>query len=376
MVGLPSSLCGGRYRLERVLGRGGMATVALGHDRELERPVAVKILAENLAADASIRERFLREAVIAARLQHPNVVQVYDSGEDGRPYMVMEYVEGETLAEELRDRGRLGWREAAEAAVQACAGLEHAHAKGVVHRDVKPQNLIRAADGPVKLVDFGIAYLAEGTRLTEAGMLMGTAPYVAPEVLAGERTITGAVDVYGLGVVLYELVCGRKPLPSESLAALVEAQRGDEVAPPSAFAEMPLGMEAAILACLAAEPGERPPSAASLARSLVTAAPRWTGEEPPPETGVRATEVTVRLPGTEGPPTITPARDRPPSGVRVKPVHALAAVAALGALAALAVLTTGNDPGQGVPEPEPVPRVDDAADQARTISDWIEQRTR
>jgi eukaryotic-like serine/threonine-protein kinase len=131
MVELPTAMAGGRYRLERVLGRGGMATVALGHDRELERPVAVKILADNLAADESIRRRFLREAVIAARLQHPNVVQVYDSGEDGRPYMVMEYVEGETLAGELRRRGELPWREAVEVAVQACAAIEHAHARGV-----------------------------------------------------------------------------------------------------------------------------------------------------------------------------------------------------------------------------------------------------
>ena len=154
---------GGRYRLERPLGHGGMATVYLAQDEELHRPVAIKLLAENLAGDAAFRERFLREARLAARLSHPNVVAVYDAGEaeDGRPYIVMEYVPGTTLAE----LGRVPPDEAVGLAVQACRGLAHAHSAGLVHRDVKPQNLLLREDGTVNVADFGIARAAETTAL-------------------------------------------------------------------------------------------------------------------------------------------------------------------------------------------------------------------
>ena len=153
---------GGRYRLERPLGHGGMATVYLAHDEELHRPVAIKLLAEHLAGDAAFRTRFLREARLAARLSHPNVVSVYDAGEaeDGRPFIVMEYVPGTTFAE----LGQIAPGEAVELAIQACRGLAHAHAAGLVHRDVKPQNLLLREDGTVKVADFGIARAAETDR--------------------------------------------------------------------------------------------------------------------------------------------------------------------------------------------------------------------
>jgi serine/threonine protein kinase len=147
-----------RYSVDEVLGSGGMALVYRARDEELERPVAIKVLADNLAADQAFRARFLREARLAAQLAHPNVVQVYDSGEaNGRPYIVMEYVEGETLADLLARRGRLAPAEAVEVALQVCSGLEHAHRAGLVHRDVKPQNLIIRGDGTIKIVDFGIS---------------------------------------------------------------------------------------------------------------------------------------------------------------------------------------------------------------------------
>jgi eukaryotic-like serine/threonine-protein kinase len=153
------SLAGGRYTVERTLGGGGMAVVYLARDEELDREVAVKVLADHALGDDAFRERFVREARMAASLSHPNIVTVYDTGEaDGRPFIVMEYVEGETLAALLAREKRLAPTEVVELALQVCAGLDHAHEAGLVHRDVKPQNLLRRADdGIVKIADFGIA---------------------------------------------------------------------------------------------------------------------------------------------------------------------------------------------------------------------------
>lgn len=176
----------GRYDLVRPLGHGAMATVDLARDAELDRPVALKWLAENLARDEDLRRRFLREARLAARLAHPNVVRVFDVGEDeGRPFIAMEYVEGETLADHLARRGPLPAFEVAALGLQMCAGLAAVHAAGLVHRDVKPQNLLLAIDGLLKLGDFGIAAGAEGTRLTLAGTVLAppaTSPRSRPAV--------------------------------------------------------------------------------------------------------------------------------------------------------------------------------------------------
>ena len=167
-----------RYRLERRLGVGGMATVQLAFDTRLERYVAVKLLAEHLAEDASFVSRFKREALAAARLVHPNIVQVFDFGADTdshRNFIVMEYVDGQSCAEILRDRGPLGPRDAVDILEQACRGLDYAHRHGVVHRDVKPGNLMRSRDGMVKLADFGIAKAAEQSDNRQAGSDRGTA---------------------------------------------------------------------------------------------------------------------------------------------------------------------------------------------------------
>src|SRR5580765_5553294 len=172
----------GRYELERPLGHGAMAVVDLARDVELDRDVALKRLAENLARDDELRARFQREARLAARLAHPNVVRIYDVGEDddGRPFIAMEYVEGETLAELLSRRGPLPANEVTELGVQACRALAAAHEAGLIHRDVKPQNLLLRNDGVLKLSDFGVAFGLEGTRLTVAGTVLGTAAYLAP----------------------------------------------------------------------------------------------------------------------------------------------------------------------------------------------------
>jgi serine/threonine-protein kinase len=187
------------YRIDREIGRGGMAVVYAGWHERLERPVALKVLAEHLAGDDEFRTRFLREARIASKLHHPNLVQTYDIAEaEGRPSIVMELLSGGTL-----ERGALSREDAAEVA----GGLAHAHSRGVVHRDLKPANLLRSATGQVKIADFGIARAVEETMVTQIGTVLGTMRYLAPEQAEG-RVVGPAADVYSLGVVFDELLEG------------------------------------------------------------------------------------------------------------------------------------------------------------------------
>jgi len=254
-----TSLAAGRYRVERTLGQGGMAVVYLAHDEELHRLVAVKVLAEHLAGDANFRARFLQESKLASRLSHPNVVQVYDAGEtEGSPFIVMEYVGGDTLAQ----RGKLTHAEVLPLALQACAGLQHAHNAGLVHRDVKPANLLVREDDVLKIADFGIARAAELTRLTQHGTVLGTAAYLSPEQAAGEE-VSGATDIYSLGAVVYELL---------TLADL-GAQQTDGVITPLRDVEpsVPKPVEAAVMHALARDPRFRPASASDFAYELASA---------------------------------------------------------------------------------------------------------
>ncbi len=207
----------GRYRMEGRLGLGGMSTVHLALDTRLERHVAIKLLAEHLADDPTFVSRFQREALSAAKLVHPNVVQVFDSGLDpasGRHFIVMEYVPGQSLAQLLRARPQLHVGETLDIVVQACHGLDYAHRQGVVHRDVKPGNLLRAPDGPVKLADFGIAKattaLQTGSFQTATGMTVGTPAYIAPEQAMSEE-IGPWTDLYSVGCVAFELFTGKTP---------------------------------------------------------------------------------------------------------------------------------------------------------------------
>jgi serine/threonine protein kinase len=217
----------GRYRLEGRLGFGGMSTVHLAMDLRLERQVAVKLLAEHLADDPAFVSRFQREAQAAARLIHPNVVQVFDSGRDqgsGRYFIVMEYIEGQSCAEILRDDGWVEVDEAVSIIEQACEGLHYAHRHGVVHRDVKPGNLLRSLEGEVKLADFGIAKATEQSSITQVGSVLGTAAYLAPEQARGEEAGPSA-DLYALGVVTYQLISGRLPYEASSLTELALKQQ-------------------------------------------------------------------------------------------------------------------------------------------------------
>lgn len=222
----------GRYRLESRLGYGGMSTVHLALDMRLERQVAVKLLAEHLADEPAFVSRFQREAQAAARLVHPNIVQVFDSGRDERTsqyFIVMEYVEGRSCAEILRDQGWVEVPEALSIIEQACEGLYYAHRHGVVHRDVKPGNLLRAREGEVKLADFGIAKATEQSSITQVGSVLGTAAYLAPEQARGEDAGPSA-DLYALGVVAYQLISGRLPYDATSLTELALKQQQEEPA--------------------------------------------------------------------------------------------------------------------------------------------------
>ncbi len=192
------TLAGGRYTLGRRLGTGGMAAVWLARDERLGRPVAIKALSDTLAGDEGYVRRFSREARVVAGLSHPNLVRVFDFGEDPRPYLVMEYVAGGTLAEHLRDGRRLDCDGLVRRLLEA---LQHVHEARIVHRDVKPANVLMGTDGRARLTDFGIAQPEDATQLTQAGGVMGTMRYLAPEVLGGSPA-TPASDLYALGMLV------------------------------------------------------------------------------------------------------------------------------------------------------------------------------
>ena len=258
-----------RYVTERTLGRGGMATVELARDEQLGRKVAIKRLFGSLSGDEDFRERFLREGRMAARLSHPNIVGVHDVGEeDGVPYIVMEHVEGETLADLIARKAPLDPDRAVDLVLQICAGLEHAHAAGLVHRDIKPQNLLVRSDDTVKIADFGIARPLDGTQMTQAGTVLGTAAYLAPEQALGER-VTGAADIYSLGCVLYECITGATPFADkEGMRILWAHLQEDPPDPCTRRADAPSSLGWEITQALRKEPSHRPPTATAYARMV------------------------------------------------------------------------------------------------------------
>jgi serine/threonine protein kinase len=348
-----------RYEVEDRLGHGGMATVYSAHDLKLDRKVAIKLLADNFAGDDEVRKRFSREARLAAKLDHPNVVQVFDVGEeDGRPYIVMEHVDGGTLADRLNGRRRAVPRgEALRLLSQLCDGLGHAHAKKLVHRDIKPQNLLlRESDGTLKIADFGIARAAEETtRLTSPGKVIGTERYMAPEQLVDGK-VTPAADIYACGVVADEL------LPQTRAPELREI----------------------IERCLREDPEQR----FSDARSLGEALENVDGDG---DVGVvrrlkSQTRPTNRLPARRGTaadwsaPTARLPRRRS-ARARIAAVAAAVAIAVAGVI--LAIDSSGsNSPskaGSAVQRPAPaasVPQSADPAQQARDLADFLRAQSR
>jgi eukaryotic-like serine/threonine-protein kinase len=265
----------GRYEVTGSIGSGGMAQVHAAHDRVLHRQVAIKLIHENLVQDPVSRERFAREARLAAGLQHPNTVAVFDVGEDdGRPFIVMELVEGRSLADRLRDEGRLPVEDVVAVGGAVLAGLGAAHERGLVHRDVKPSNILLPEGGGVKLADFGVATaLADAaSRLTGTGQVLGTPRYLAPECVAGQRA-TAASDLYSLGAVLYECLAGRAPFEAPTPVAVAVAHQREPVPSlQSAAPQVPGPIAAVVEQALAKDPNARPANADAMREALLAAA--------------------------------------------------------------------------------------------------------
>ena len=365
----------GRYRIGETIGSGGMAIVHLAEDCELHRPVAVKLLADNLAVDEGFRARFLREAQLAARLSHPNIVHVYDLGRDatGRPYIVMEYVDGPSLAEVLDREGPPALERVLAIGRDCCAGLAYAHGAGLVHRDLKPHNLLVDSEGRVKIADFGIARSLDAADITLAGSVLGTAGYLAPEQARGEA-VTAAADMYSLGVTLHQLATGRMPDPGAPVE-LVEPLRS------------------VVARCLDGRPANRP-SAAEVGEMLDPAVAQAVDEPTVPGTfgspertavlrsdaGTGATRRMQRSVYTS-PRTLVAPRPRPAPLTRSARHKILAALFAI-VIAALVVILAasaggGNSPSTKAPQHhhagavKPIPRGSTPTDQAHAIAAWL-----
>jgi serine/threonine-protein kinase len=319
-------LLNGRYELHDVLGAGGMATVWRAVDRVLERPVAVKMLNDGLAGDGRFAERFAREARHAASLLHPAIVTVFDSGEDesGTPYLVMELVDGRTLAELLEQTPRLPVDRAVAIASTVCDALRVAHAAGLVHRDIKPGNIMVADDGQVKVVDFGIAKAGnDEAQLTGTGSVLGTASYLAPEQATASE-VDGRADLYALGCVLVEMLTGQPPFVGATPVEVAWKHVSERPAPPSSLRpDIPPALDAAVLRLLEKEPGRRPADAATARAELQTAvtgrgaATSWMPPVPPPPLNrtmsmppLDPASGPLPGPGRMSPPTARPKRRR------------------------------------------------------------------
>jgi serine/threonine protein kinase len=399
----PPQLIAGRYQIEQRLGAGGMSTVFKATDSVLERPVAVKLLAEHLAEDEDFVARFRREALSAARLQHPNIVQVFDSGQDPdslRHYIVMEYVDGPSCADLLRERKRLEIEETVQLVRDACHGLDYAHRAGVVHRDVKPGNLLVAREThTTKLADFGIAKAAEQTRITQVGSVLGTAAYLSPEQARGEEA-GPASDIYSLGVCTYQFLTGRLPHEYGSLTELALKQQQEAVQPITDLRpEVPAELDEAVRLCLERDPGSRYRSALELAQALEgglrgepTDATRRIAlpgtDATPALAATESTSATRAMPRTAYVPPQTPQPAYPRTGAqadrrerreaaraarRRRSATLFALLLVLAAIGAVAIaLVASNDGGQSVQAPD----ADDVQQQIDQLRDFIREHTR
>jgi serine/threonine protein kinase len=350
-VNLPGAgtVLSGRYRLERPLGTGATATVWRARDLELGRSVALKLLDVD-GADPDLADRFLREGRILGRLVHPNIVPVLAAGDDdGRPYLVMALIDGPTLRERVAD-GPLPVDEAVDVVAAVAAGLAEAHRSGVIHRDVKPGNIVCGDDGQPRLVDFGIARASDLTTMTRADVVLGTAAYLAPEQALGDE-LGPATDVYALGCVLFELLTGIQPYTAASAVAVAYRHVHDPVPMPGALRpEVPSALAAVVVRCLAKQPGDRYPDAGALEAALR----RWRSGATDEPTGA-LTVVTAPSPdATAVLPTVLPDEAAPATAAYLAPVaprprrgrRTVAAIAAIAAaIVAIALIGITTDPG-------------------------------
>jgi eukaryotic-like serine/threonine-protein kinase len=397
----PPTQVAGRYMIGSRLGAGGMSTVFKANDTVLERPVAVKLLAEHLADDEAFVARFRREALSAARLQHPNIVQVFDSGQDpesGRHYIVMEYVDGPSCADLLRERRELDVDQTVRAIRDACHGLDYAHRAGVIHRDVKPGNLLQAQETWItKLADFGIAKAAEQTRITQVGSILGTAAYLSPEQARGDEA-GPASDIYSLGVCAYQFLTGRLPHEYASLTELALKQQQDPVTPIREYRpEVPPALDQAVRLSLEPDPGYRYASALDMAEALeaglhgdsTEVTRRLTQEEADEATralddtaATRAMAATRVVPAGEAaiparPPAAPeerrPSRDDARRGAsRRRWGTFLAVLAVLVAVVVVVIALSSSSGGGGVD----APNSNDLDQQIQQLRDFIQENTR
>ena len=317
----------GRYEIRSLIGRGGMAEVHLGFDTRLSRIVAIKMLRSDLARDSVFQARFRREAQSAASLNHPNIVAVYDTGEemvlgpDGRgisvPYIVMEYVEGHTVKDLLSDGTPVPINEAVSIVSGVLSALEYSHSQHLVHRDIKPGNIMLTADGKVKVMDFGIARALSDSQatMTQTNAVVGTAQYLSPEQARGEQ-VDARSDLYSTGVVLFELLTGRPPFTGDSAVA-VAYQHVQQLAPtPSAITpDVPEPLDRVVLKALAKNREDRYSSAGSMLADLMRATRG--GRVNAPETAVWADTRTMPAPQNR-PPRFRPHPPSRPSRARLR----------------------------------------------------------
>ncbi|MEE2041453.1 serine/threonine-protein kinase [Nocardiopsis sp. CT-R113] len=315
---LTGTVLSDRYRLEEQVGSGGMGTVWKATDTLLNRPVAVKLLHPSQMAEPTARERFRTEGRITAGLSHPGIAQVFDYGEeDGRAFLIMELVVGNPLSQVLREEGHLSPDQTLDFVCQAAKALAAAHARGVVHRDIKPGNLLVTPNGQLKLTDFGIARGDMSVTLTQTGMVMGTAQYISPEQASG-RPATSASDLYALGVVAYECLAGTPPFTGDSPIALALAHTRDE--PPELPDDIPADIDDLVTSLLLKEPEDRPGSASEVAHlAAVIRSNAGTGP-PTPSTGFSGMAQTMVVGAIPGPGT-GPVSRRTAGQAAVTPVE-------------------------------------------------------
>ncbi|SDT67751.1 serine/threonine protein kinase [Streptomyces sp. TLI_053] len=308
----------GRYELVEILGVGGMATVWRGVDHVLGRQVAVKVLNGGLADDPRFAERFGREAQHAAMLVHPRIAMVFDSGLDqGSPYIVMELVQGRSLAVLLAQRPGLPVEQAVGIAAAVCEGLAHAHAAGLVHRDIKPGNIMITHDGGVKVVDFGIARAGSSHNLTQTASVLGTAAYLSPEQ-ATASALDGRTDLYAVGCVLTEMLTGAPPFAAETPVGIAYKHVGELPLPPSVRRPgLPPALDAAVLRLLAKQPADRPADAAAARAELLACVPGLVPSDPTTELLAAAFPQAAPPPADQRHTTLLPPQPAPPAPTSV-----------------------------------------------------------